>query len=68
MADVHIKFSDGIREVNVEINGSDEDPLARAEQAAVRLYGIATASASPGHRFGFHGWSLSSDTERSPEE
>ncbi|MFD5910230.1 hypothetical protein ACFWHL_16085 [Streptomyces massasporeus] len=67
MPDATVKLSDGVREVTVEINGSDDDPLARAEAAAVRLYGIA-ANTPPDRRAGFGGWALNSDTERSPEE
>ncbi|MEV0556225.1 hypothetical protein AB0I27_22585 [Streptomyces sp. NPDC050597] len=63
-----VKLSDGIREISVEINGSDDDPLGRAEAAAVRLYGVASHGAPAGRRAGFAGWALSSDTERSPEE
>ncbi|MFE0470487.1 hypothetical protein ACFW2V_02575 [Streptomyces sp. NPDC058947] len=67
MPDVTVKLSDGVREITVEINGSDDDPLARAEETAVRLYGFAAAA--PHDRCaGFGGWALSSDTERSPEE
>jgi hypothetical protein len=65
--DVTVKLSDGVREITVEINGSSDDPLARAEETAVRLYREAAAS-PPGQRAGFAGWALSSDTERSPEE
>lgn len=68
MPDVHIRVSDGIREISVEINGSDDDPLGRAEAAAVRLLGVAVGTSPPSRRFGFNGWALSSDTERSPEE
>lgn len=68
MADVTVKLSDGIREVTVEISGSDDDPLEQAEAAALRLYATATASTSNGQRAGFGGWALSGDTERSPEE
>jgi hypothetical protein len=68
MPDVTVKLTDGIREITVEINGSDDDPLTRAEEAAVRLYGIAGASSPPDRRAGFGGWTLSSDTERSDEE
>lgn len=68
MADVTVKLSDGIREVTVEIHGSTDDPLERAEAAALRLYYTATASTPVGQRAGFGGWALSSDTERSPEE
>lgn len=67
MPDVTVKLSDGTREVTVEISGSDDDPLARAEETAVRLYGVA-ASAPTDRRAGFGGWALNSDTERSPEE
>ncbi len=68
MPDVTIKLSDGIREITVEINGSDDDPLDEAEATAVRLYGVAAASSPDGHRAGFNTWALGSDTERSPEE
>ncbi|MGW7087522.1 hypothetical protein ACWGH2_29055 [Streptomyces sp. NPDC054871] len=68
MPDVTVKLSDGVREITVEISGSDDDPLAHAEAAAVRLLGVATATAPPGQRTGFAGWALASDTERSPEE
>jgi hypothetical protein len=67
MPDVTVKLSDGIREITVEINGSDHDPLERAEAAAVRLLDRVAASTPPGQRAGFNGWALSSDTERSPE-
>jgi hypothetical protein len=68
MPDVTVKLSDGTREITVEINGSDDDPLRRAEATAVRMYKVATVSSPTGHRAGFNGWALSSDTERSPEE
>lgn len=68
MPDVTVKLSDGIREITVDIHGSHEDPLTRAEETAIRLYGIATAGSPPGQRAGFAGWALNSDTERSPEE
>lgn len=68
MPDVTVKLSDGVREITVEINGSDDDPLPRAEGAAVRLYSVAVANAPAGQRTGFGGWALNSDTERSPEE
>jgi hypothetical protein len=67
MPDVTVKLSDGTREITVEYNGTDEDPLARAEEVAVRLYGVVAAT-PPDRRAGFSGWALSSDTERSPEE
>lgn len=67
MPDVTVKLSDGVREITVEIHGSDDDPLPRAEDAAVRLYEVAASSPSD-RRAGFGGWALSSDTERSPEE
>jgi hypothetical protein len=54
MPDVTIKVSD--------------DPLTRAEETAVRLYGVAVASGPTDRRAGFAGWSPSSSTERSPEE
>lgn len=68
MPDVTVKLSDGTREITVEFHGSNDDPLGRAEAAAVRLYGIATAGSPSGQRAGFGGWALNSDTERSPEE
>lgn len=68
MPDVTVKLSDGIREVTVEISGSDDDPLGRAEAAAIRLYDAAATRAPTEQRTGFAGWALSSDTERSPEE
>jgi hypothetical protein len=68
MPDVTVKLSDGIREITVEINGSDDDPLQRAEETSVRLYGVATAGSPADRRTGFGGWALNSDTERSPEE
>ncbi|MGW0920071.1 hypothetical protein ACWD3J_13775 [Streptomyces sp. NPDC002755] len=68
MTDAHIKLSDGVREVSVEINGSDDDPVAKAEAAALRLFGVVAKSSPPGRRTGFSGWAVSSDTERSPEE
>lgn len=68
MPDVTVKLSDGIREVTVEISGSDDDPLGRAEAAAIRLYDVAVTHAPAGQRAGFAGWALGSDTERSPEE
>ncbi|WP_280912293.1 hypothetical protein [Streptomyces sp. SAI-208] len=68
MPNVTVKLSDGIREVTVEINGSDDDPLGHAEAAAVHLYRIAQASSPGDRRTGFSGWALNSDTERSPEE
>lgn len=68
MSDVHVKLSDGVREVSVDVNGSTDDSLGRAEAAAVRLFAVAVAAAPPAQRTGFAGWALSSDTERSPEE
>ncbi|WP_282083987.1 hypothetical protein [Streptomyces tendae] len=68
MPDVTVKLSDGIREITVEIHGSDDDPLARAEETAVRLYDAAIAGSPTDRRAGFAGWSPSSTTERSPEE
>ncbi|MFD9069161.1 hypothetical protein [Streptomyces lasiicapitis] len=68
MPDVTVKLSDGIREISVEINGSDDDPLGRAEAAAVRLLDRVATATQPGQRAGFDTWALSSDTERSPEE
>lgn len=67
MPDVTVKLSDGVREITVEINGSTNDPLPRAEDAAVRLYGVVASTPSD-RRAGFNTWALSSDTERSPEE
>ncbi|MBP5918679.1 hypothetical protein F3K34_43635 [Streptomyces sp. LBUM 1486] len=68
MADVHIKLSDGVREVSVELSGADGLVLKQAEAAALRLFDIASKTSSPAHRAGFSSWALSSDTERSPEE
>ena len=68
MPDVTLKLSDGVREVTVEISGSSDDPLERAEAAAVRMYDVAVANAPGDRRTGFGGWALNSDTERSPEE
>ena len=68
MPDVTVKLSDGIREITVEYNGSDDDPLARAEETAVRLLDRVVASTPAGQPVGFNNWALSSDTERSPEE
>ena len=68
MPDVTVKLSDGTREIAVEISGSDDDPLGRAEEAAVRLYGVACSGTPADRRTGFGGWALGSDTERSPEE
>jgi hypothetical protein len=68
MPDATVRLSDGVREITVEINGSNDDALARAEAAAVRLYEVATAGSPSGQRVGFGGWALNSDTERSPEE
>ncbi|WHM30196.1 hypothetical protein OH540_09195 [Streptomyces sp. BPPL-273] len=44
MPDATVKLSDGIREITVEYNGTDDDPLARAEETAIRLYDAAIAS------------------------
>ncbi|MYY79776.1 MULTISPECIES: hypothetical protein [unclassified Streptomyces] len=63
-----VKLSAGIREITVEIHGSDDDPLAHAEATAVRLLAVAATTAPTGQRTGFAGWALNSDTERSPEE
>lgn len=68
MPDVTVKLSDGVREITVEINGSSDDPLERAEAAAIRLHDVAATSAPAGQRTGFGGWALNSDTERCPEE
>lgn len=68
MPDVTVKLSDGIREVTVEIHGSDDDPLGRAEATAIHLLNVVAATTPTGHRAGFNTWALSSDTERSPEE
>jgi hypothetical protein len=68
MPDVTVKLSDGVREITVEVHGSDDDPLGRAEAAAVRMYGVAAAGSPAERRTGFGGWALNSDTERSPEE
>ncbi|HUP99275.1 MAG TPA: hypothetical protein VM093_02330 [Aeromicrobium sp.] len=68
MPDVTVKLSDGVREITVELHGSNDDPLPQAEAAAIRLLAAATLTSPPGQRTGFAGWALSSDTERSPEE
>ncbi|MET9728426.1 hypothetical protein [Streptomyces zaomyceticus] len=68
MPDVTVKLSDGVREIAVEINGGDEDPLQRAEEAAVRLYRLTLANAPADRRTGFASWAVGSDTERSSEE
>lgn len=68
MADVTVKVSDGVREVTVEIHGSDDEALARAEASATRLFGLAVTNTPAERRVGFAGWALSSDHERSPEE
>ncbi|WP_043493743.1 hypothetical protein [Streptomyces viridosporus] len=62
-----VKLGDGVREITVEVHGADDDPLARAEDAAVRLYGVV-ANTPPDRRAGFGGWAVGSDTERSGEE
>ncbi|MET9150061.1 hypothetical protein ABZX82_02080 [Streptomyces griseoflavus] len=67
MPDVTVKLGDGVREITVEVHGADDDPLARAEEVAVRLYGIV-AGTPPDRRAGFGGWAVGSDTERSGEE
>lgn len=65
-----IRLSDGIREVSVEITGSPfNDPVAHAEQAAVRLYERTLAAAPKDRPAGFSDWALSTDTERTtPDE
>lgn len=68
MPDATVKINDGIREITVEIHGADDDPLPRAEDTATRLYAVVVASTPGGHRAGFNGWALGSDTERNPEE
>ncbi|MGW5633930.1 hypothetical protein [Streptomyces sp. NPDC003832] len=68
MPDVTVKVSDGIREITVEVHGSDDDPLPRAEATALRLLDRVTAAAPTEQRAGFNNWALNSDTERSPEE
>jgi hypothetical protein len=65
--DVTVKVSDCVREITVEINGSSDDPLAQAEETAVRLYSVAAATPHD-RRAGFGGWTLNSDTECSGEE
>jgi hypothetical protein len=65
--DVTVKLSDGVREITVEVHGADDDPLGRAEDTAVRLYGVVTTTL-PDRRAGFGGWAVDSDTERSPDE
>jgi hypothetical protein len=67
MPDVTVKLGDGVREITVEVHGADDDPLARAEEVALRLYKVVTTT-PPDRRAGFGDWSLSSDTERSPDE
>ncbi|MFD5491615.1 hypothetical protein ACFWH4_01405 [Streptomyces sp. NPDC127091] len=67
MPDVTVKLGDGVREITVEVHGADDDPLARAEDAAVRLYSVV-AGTPHDRRAGFAGWAVGSDTERSPEE
>ncbi|MFC8986022.1 hypothetical protein [Streptomyces sp. NPDC057115] len=67
MPDVTVKLSDGVREITVEYSGADDDPLARAEEVAVRLYSVV-AGTPHDRRAGFAGWAVSSDTERSPDE
>jgi hypothetical protein len=67
MPDVTVKLGDGVREITVEYSGADDDPLARAEDTAVRLYGIV-ANTPHDRRAGFGGWAVGSDTERSPDE
>jgi hypothetical protein len=44
VTDVTVKLADGVREVTVEITGGEGDPLARAEEAATRMYGVAVSS------------------------
>lgn len=68
MPDITIKLSDGIREITVEISGSDDDPLTRAEDTAIRVYRLAISTSPQAHRAGFGDWSLGSDTERSLQE
>ncbi|MDX5563754.1 hypothetical protein PYK79_10865 [Streptomyces sp. ID05-04B] len=68
MPDVTVKLSDGIREITVEIHGSNNDPLGHAEATALRLYGVATTNSPTSRRTGFNGWALGSETERMPEE
>jgi len=65
--DVTVKLGDGVREITVELHGADDDPLTRAEDAAVRLYAVV-ANTPHDQRAGFGGWAVSSDTERSPDE
>ena len=67
MPDVTVKLSDGVREITVEYNGADDDPLTRAEATAVRLYGVVAAT-PPDRRAGFGVWAVNSDSERSPDE
>ncbi|MET8694701.1 hypothetical protein ABZV65_19410 [Streptomyces bauhiniae] len=68
MPDVTIKLSDGLREVTIEVSGSNDDPLARAEETAIRMYAVVTANKTNDRPTGFNGWALSSDTQRSDEE
>lgn len=67
MPDVTVKLGDGVREITVEVHGTDDDPLARAEDTALRLFGVV-ASTPPDRRAGFAGWAVNSDTERCPDE
>ncbi|MFI8351342.1 hypothetical protein [Streptomyces sp. NPDC085596] len=68
MPDVHIKLSDGVSEVSVDVNGSTDDSLDRAEATALRLFAVVVAASPPARRAGFGGWALASDSERHPEE
>lgn len=63
---VRVHVSDGTREVTVEIRGGDDKALSQAERAATRLL-KQVPQARPANTFGFNGWALSSDTERSPD-
>jgi hypothetical protein len=56
-----------MRDAQAEATNVRDKDGARAEDVAVRLYGVVTAS-TPDRRAGFSGWALNSDTERSPEE
>ena len=59
---------DAARAALIEINGSDDDSLNRAEAAAIRLFNLASSATPPTRQAGFNNWALGSDTERSPEE
>ncbi|QEQ93619.1 hypothetical protein SEA_ZUKO_41 [Streptomyces phage Zuko] len=63
---MRVKISDGVREVEVEGEGS----LAEFESAAQRLYQVVAPTDNNGKRpagFTGNGWSTLSDHERDPE-